>query len=343
MILVLKTTLSDPEVQSLLQRLQMMGLEGVIGCTQGQFRIGIIGGMHESTHLEVFNALPEVETVLPFPHPYKLASRAFKTDLTQIKVKDQVIGKELAIIAGPCSIESASQIDEIAAYIASKGVRFLRGGAFKPRTSPYDFQGLGKQGLQFMQRAADRHGLVSISEVMDTKDVDIVAEHVDVLQVGARNMQNYSLLKMLGKLKQPILLKRGLSATYAEVLMSAEYILQAGNPHVILCERGIRTFETYTRNTLDLAAIAVLQQLSHLPVIVDPSHGTGRRELVIPMSLAAVSAGAAGLMIEVHPSPDHSVSDAKQTICFEMFDTLMRRINALLGSMAISVASPESL
>jgi 3-deoxy-7-phosphoheptulonate synthase len=330
MILLLKSELSEQDVQDLLQRLQWMGLEGVIGCSQNQFRIGIVGGMNEGLHLDALHKLPEIEAVLPFLHPYKLASRGFKSESTQIKVKDCLVGGDnLAIIAGPCSIESETQIDEIAAFIASKGVRFLRGGAFKPRTSPYDFQGLGKQGLQFMQRAAERYGLVSVSEVMDTQDIELVAEHVDVLQVGARNMQNYSLLKLLGKIKQPVFLKRGCSATYADVLMSAEYILQSGNPNVILCERGIRTFETYTRNTLDLAAIVVLQQLSHLPVVVDPSHGTGRRELVIPMSLAAVTAGAAGLMIEVHPSPDQSISDAKQTISFEMFEVLIERINAL--------------
>jgi 3-deoxy-7-phosphoheptulonate synthase len=262
--------------------------------------------------------------------PYKLASRTHQLENTIIHIKGQRIGgSALAVIAGPCSIESKTQIDEIAAFIASQGAKFLRGGAFKPRTSPYDFQGLGERGLDYMQQAAERYGLVTVSEIMDSADVPMLSDHVDILQVGARNMQNYSLLKAVGQIKKPVLLKRGFSATYTDVLLSAEYILQAGNADVILCERGIRTFETYTRNTLDLAAIPVFQSLSHLPVLVDPSHGTGRRELVTTMSLAAVAAGASGLMIEVHPEPNQSISDAKQTLSFEMFEQLMKRLSSI--------------
>ena len=269
--------------------------------------------------------------------PYKLASRAHQLENTIIHIKGQSIGGEtLAVIAGPCSIESKDQIDEIAAFIASLGAKFLRGGAFKPRTSPYDFQGLGERGLDYMQQAVERYGLVSVSEIMDSADVPILSHYVDILQVGARNMQNYSLLKAVGQTKKPVLLKRGFSATYTDVLLSAEYILQADNPQVILCERGIRTFETYTRNTLDLAAVPVFQSLSHLPVLVDPSHGTGRRELVTTMSLAAITAGASGLMVEVHPEPNQSISDAKQTISFEMFEQLMKCIsNAITCSKTL--------
>lgn len=327
MILILKSNLVEQDVHRLLERLQWMGFNGALTCSNGQFRIGLTNGVDDQVHGAAFHELPEVEAVLPFSEPYKLASRGFKSENTVIIQEDKTIGAgQLAVIAGPCSIESEAQIDEIAAFVSSRGAQFLRGGAFKPRTSPYDFQGLGESGLKYMQQAAQRYGLVSVSEVMDGAEVPMLAEYVDVMQVGARNMQNYSLLKALGRINKPVLLKRGFSATYADLLMSAEYILQAGNPNVILCERGIRTFETYTRNTLDLAAIPILQQLSHLPVIVDPSHGTGRRELILPMSLAAVAAGASGLMIEVHPYPDASISDAKQTLSFEMFEQLMSRL-----------------
>ena len=243
---------------------------------------------------------------------------------TVIKIHNHFIGgKDCTVIAGPCSIESEEQIHQIASCVAASGATILRGGAFKPRTSPYDFQGLGEVGLQYLHHAAKKNNLLCVSEVMDTQQIDLVAKYVDILQIGSRNMQNFSLLKQVGKTGKPILLKRGLAATYKEFLMAAEYILQTGNPNVILCERGIRTFETYTRNTLDLAAIPILKELSHLPIIVDPSHGTGLRSIVPVMTYAAIASGANGVMLEVHTDPDQSISDAKQTISTQTFDSMM--------------------
>lgn len=243
---------------------------------------------------------------------------------TIISLKNQTIGHgTLTVIAGPCSVESEEQIHETAFHVKKAGATILRGGAFKPRTSPHDFQGLGETGLKYLKSAAEQNNLLCISEVMDTQEIDLVASYVDILQVGSRNMQNFSLLKQVGKSGKPVLLKRGFSATYKEFLLAAEYILQSGNPHVILCERGIRTFESYTRNTLDLAAVPILKELSHLPVIIDPSHGTGLRNLVAPMAKAALACGADGIMIEVHPTPDLSISDARQTISPEAFSDLM--------------------
>jgi 3-deoxy-7-phosphoheptulonate synthase len=249
------------------------------------------------------------------------------SERTVIKINNHVIGGDaFTVIAGPCSIESEEQIHQIAASVASNGAHILRGGAFKPRTSPYDFQGLGEVGLQYMQSAARQYNLLSVSEVMDTQEIDLVAKYVDVLQIGSRNMQNFSLLKQVGKTGKPILLKRGFAATYNDFLMAAEYILHTGNPNVILCERGIRTFETHTRNTLDLAAVPALRELTHLPIIVDPSHGTGLRNLVPTMAYAALTAGANGIMVEVHPEPDLSISDAKQTISLPTFTQMMKKL-----------------
>jgi len=249
------------------------------------------------------------------------------TDRLAIPLKNCVIGDgSLVVIAGPCSVESEEQIHTIAHAVAKSGAHILRGGAFKPRTSPHDFQGLGEEGLKYLHSAARANQLLCVSEVMDTKEIELVAEYADILQIGSRNMQNFSLLKQVGKAGKPVLLKRGFAATYQEFLMAAEYILQSGNPHVILCERGIRTFETYSRNTLDIAAVPILHELSHLPVIVDPSHGTGLRQIVPPMVYAAVAAGADGIMLEVHTHPDQSVSDAKQTISCETFDEIMKKV-----------------
>lgn len=262
-----------------------------------------------------------------FSKKFKLASREYQPHSSSISVGNHIIGHgELTIIAGPCSVESKEQIDDIAGLVSKQGAHILRGGAFKPRTSPYDFQGLGEKGLRYLKEAADKHNLLCISEVMDTQEIDLVANYVDILQIGARNMQNFSLLKQIGKIQKPVMLKRGLAATYTDLLMAAEYILESGNPNVILCERGIRTFETYTRNTLDITAIPVLHELSHLPVIVDPSHGTGIRRLVPPMAYAAVAAGADGIMVEVHSYPEKALSDAKQTLDPTMFETMMRII-----------------
>jgi 3-deoxy-7-phosphoheptulonate synthase len=259
-----------------------------------------------------------------------LASRASKSENTIVWIKGICIGgKTLFIAAGPCAVESREQIFACAAAARDSSAVALRGGCFKPRTSPYDFQGLGEEGILLLEEAGKEFGLITICEVMDASQVGFTADHVDILQVGARNMQNYSLLKSLGKVKNPILLKRAFSATYEELIMAAEYILSEGNPNVILCERGIRTFETYTRNTLDISAVPALSELTHLPIIVDPSHGTGKRSLILPLARAAVAAGAHGLMIEIHPEPDRSISDSKQTIDFRDFKKVVQEVKSI--------------
>jgi 3-deoxy-7-phosphoheptulonate synthase len=315
MILVLKPEIERKTVDDLIARLAWMNLQGVAIEENGHFYVAIVNGADARTDFKTFKILPEVEEILPFTQKFKLGSREFKKERTIIHINDCVIGNgTLAIMAGPCSIESEEHVYLTAEMVKKAGANILRGGAFKPRTSPYDFQGLGEEGLRYMQGAAKKYNLVSVSEVMDTKDIDLVASYVDILQIGARNMQNFSLLKQVGSAGKPVLLKRGLSATYMELLMAAEYILQSGNPNVILCERGIRTFETYARNTLDIAAVPILHHLSHLPVVIDPSHGTGIRTMVKPLACAAVAAGADGLIIEVHPEPDKALSDSAQTI-----------------------------
>ncbi len=332
MLLVMKKNILKKEVDELLARLSWMNLQAVLVEEEDRFHIAVVNGADVQTNLNHFTVLPGVETVLPLNQKYKLASRELKTQRSIIKIKDCSIGGGvLAVMAGPCSIESEEQIHRTAELVAQAGAKILRGGAFKPRTSPYEFQGLGEKGLQYMQSAAKKNNMLSVSEVMDTQDIELVAEYVDILQIGARNMQNFSLLKQIGKIGKPVMLKRGFAATYSDFLMAAEYILQAGNAQVILCERGIRTFETYARNTLDIAAVPILHELSHLPVIIDPSHGTGIRSVVPPMAYAAVAAGADGLMVEVHPEPDKALSDAKQTISPQTFADMMsviRKISA---------------
>jgi len=264
----------------------------------------------------------------------KLAGKDFHLNKTVIDVNSLKIGgDDLIIIAGPCAVESEKQIFETAKLVAKGGANILRGGTFKPRTSPYDFQGLGEEGLRYLHDAGKAYNLRTISEVMAIQQIDLVAKYVYILQVGARNMQNFDLLKALGRIKKPVLLKRGPSATYKDLLMAAEYILSAGNAEVILCERGIRTFETYTRNTLDIAAVPVLKELSHLPIIVDPSHGTGKRSLILPMARAAVAAGADGVMVEVHPEPDKALSDAAQTISPEAFSDMVVSLHAVFRAI----------
>ena len=258
--------------------------------------------------------------------PYQLVSREWKSQKTTFEINGVEIGKDLLMIAGPCAVENEEQIYTISEFLSKKGVRFMRGGAYKPRTSPYSFQGLKKEGLELMRRAADDHGLAVVSEIMSASQLDEFVENVDILQVGTRNMQNYPLLRALGKINKPVLLKRGMSSTIEEWLLAAEYILSGGNEQVILCERGIRTFETATRNTLDIAAVPLVQQLSHLPVIVDPSQGTGVRDIVDPVSVAAIAAGADGLIIEVHNQPEEALSDGDQSIYLDQFETLQKRL-----------------
>lgn len=276
---------------------------------------------------EVMEGVKECHRIVS---PYKLASRHFKPAGTVIKIGDvEIGGPEIVVMAGPCSVESEEQIAMSAEVVAAAGAKVIRGGAFKPRSSPYSFQGLGEEGLRIMRAAADRHGLLVISEVMDHVQIPLLSEYADILQVGARNMQNFNLLRELGKVRKPVLLKRGIAATIEELLLSAEYILSGGNYEVILCERGIRTFETSTRNTMDIAAIPVLRRLTHLPVVADPSHGTGKRDYVLPMARAAVAAGADGLLVEVHPDPDRALSDGAQTLHPKQFSELMRQIQAI--------------
>ena len=286
-----------------------------------------------------FAALPGVESVTPISRPFKLTSREFHPEDTVVDVRGVRIGDgSLTIMAGPCSVESREQLFETAEAVAAAGARVLRGGAFKPRTSPYSFQGLGLQGLRLLAEARERTGLPVVTEVMEPAQVDLVAEYADIVQVGARNMQNYSLLMAVGRIAKPVLLKRGFAGTIEEWLMSAEYVMSSGNPNVILCERGIRTFETYTRNTLDLGAVPLLHHLTHLPVVVDPSHATGKRFLVKPLVLAGVAAGADGAIVEVHPRPEEALSDGEQSLTLDQF----REIMALVGPGHAAVASLHS-
>lgn len=337
MILVLKADISQTIADELLIKLNWMGLQAILKQENARYHIAIVDGIDSNTDLMQFTSFSCVEKILPFTQKFKLASRKFNHERSVIHIGQQSIGGEqLAVMAGPCSIESEEQIHHIAELVADSGANILRGGAFKPRTSPYDFQGLGEPGLQYMQAAARKNNLLSVSEVMDTQQIDLLASYVDILQIGARNMQNFSLLKEVGKAGKPVLLKRGLSATYMDFLMAAEYILQTGNPNVILCERGIRTFETYARNTLDIAAVPILRELSHLPVIIDPSHGTGLREVVPAMAYAAIAAGCDGIMVEVHPHPEKSVSDARQTISPTTFAGMMKTVRSLHETMKLS-------
>lgn len=330
MILKLKPGLSIDEINQLMDLFHLMNLRTVLQQTEVSTTVTITNKLAANAHPELFTALPAVLEVIDSEPQFKLASHISKNSKTTITLPHHVIGAgELTVIAGSCSVESSDQIFATAKYVSAAGAQILRGGAFKPRTSPYDFQGLGETGLQYLQAAAQEYKMASVSEVMDTRDVELCAKYVDILQVGARNMQNFNLLKEVGLCQKPIVLKRGLCATYHEFLLAAEYILHAGNPNVILCERGVRTYETYTRNMLDVAAVPILQQLSHLPVIVDPSHATGRRELILPMARAAVAAGADGLMIETHEFPDRAVSDAMQTIDPIAFSEVMQAVNKI--------------
>ncbi len=297
-----------------------------------------ITGIRDGVDADTFLSMAGVEDVVRVSKPYKLVSREFREEDTTIRVGDDVIGgKELTVIAGPCSVESQSQILDLAGTLRDMGVRFLRGGAYKPRTSPYSFQGLRKDGLRYLKEAAIRTGMHVITEVKDTETLPLVADHADILQVGSRNMYNYSLLERIGDLKKPVLLKRAFSATIEELLLSAEYIASHGNYQIILCERGIRSFDSSTRNTLDLNAIPLVKQLSHLPVIADPSHGTGSWDLVAPMARAAVAAGADGIMVEVHPRPAEALSDAHQALLPFQFHHLVKEIKAVAEAVGRTI------
>jgi 3-deoxy-7-phosphoheptulonate synthase len=334
MLVLLKQGTSEQVAGDIAARLRMNGLAVHRADHQGRVRLGAVGD-GAVVDWSAVRAWAGVESVTPIPVPFKLVSRTFRPYPTIISVGRCAIGSDqLALMAGPCSVEGEQQVFAIAAAVAKAGATIMRGGAYKPRTSPYSFQGLGEEGLKLLRRAADAYGLAVVSEVMDTAQVPLVARYADILQVGARNMQNFALLREVGHAEKPVLLKRGMAATIEEWLMSAEHVVSHGNAQVILCERGIRTFETYTRNTLDLNAIPVVKELSHLPVIVDPSHGTGLRDKVAPMARAAIAAGSDGLIIEVHHDPDHALSDGAQSLYPEQYDELVaqiRTIAAVLG------------
>lgn len=329
MIIIMKPNATEEQVNNVSEKLKKSGFG--IHLSKGVERtvIGAIGDK-SAIELDSIQLLPGVSEIVHIRKPYKLASREFKAEDTQIKINESIsIGSNqpIFVIAGPCSVESREQLMEIAIEIKKAGAKGLRGGAFKPRTSPYSFQGLGEEGLKILKEAGQKTGLPIVTEALDTRTVEMVEKYADIIQIGARNMQNFELLKEVGKAKKPVLLKRGLAATIEELLMSAEYIMSEGNSNVILCERGIRTIETYTRNTLDLSAIPVIKKLSHLPVVVDPSHGTGRWEFVMPMSIAAVAAGCDGLIIEVHTKPEEALSDGPQSLKPETFLELMKKIS----------------
>jgi 3-deoxy-7-phosphoheptulonate synthase len=328
MVVVMQERATGEQVERVVAHLVEMGFD--VHRSTGALRtvIGAVGGrIGDPALIEV---LEGVQEVLRITEPYKLASRTFRPENTVITVDDvRIGGDEVIVMAGPCSAETEEQVEGAAVAVKRAGAKVLRGGAYKPRSSPYSFQGLGEDGLRMLREAADRHHLKLISEVMDLSQIETVEKYAHILQVGARNMQNFTLLRELGKSRTPVMLKRGISATIEEWLLSAEYILAGGNMNVMLCERGIRTFESYTRNTLDISAIPVVQHLSHLPVIVDPSHGTGRRDKVAPMARAAVAAGADGLIIEVHCDPDHALSDGAQSLFPSQFDRLMAELRII--------------
>ncbi len=334
-IIVLKPDTSEEALRHILKKLESKGLKAHVSKGTERTIIGVIGDTSKVTEEEedALRAMTGVENVMRIIKPYKLASREFR-DATVITVKDRTIGgKKIPVIAGPCAVENRTIIMNIAEKVKEAGASFIRGGAFKPRTSPYSFQGLGEEGLKYLAEASGKTGLPVVTELMDPRDLEVMVRYADIIQIGARNMQNFRLLLEVGSAQKPVLLKRGLSATIKEWLMSAEYIMSRGNHQVILCERGIRTFETATRNTLDLSAVPVLKQLTHLPVVVDPSHGVGKWDLVAPMAKAAVAAGADGLLIEVHTNPEEAMSDGEQSLKTEAFMKLMEQLKPLAAAV----------
>jgi len=330
MVVVMQEGSTEAQIQNAINKLMEMGFDIHRSTGARQTVLGAVGAIvdFDTRNIELLEGVSEVVRISA---PYKLASRHFRPEGSVVQLGKGVAvgGEEIVMMAGPCSVENPEQIDTVAAFVAKHGAKVLRGGAFKPRTSPYSFQGLGLKGLEMLRIAADAHGLLLVSEVMDLTQIPMIIEYVDVLQVGARNMQNYNLLKEVGKVTKPVLLKRGISATLEELLLSAEYIMMGGNYNVVLCERGIRTFESYTRNTLDISATPVIKKLSHLPIIVDPSHGTGRRDKVPPMARAAVAAGADGLLIEVHNDPEKALSDGAQSLYPEQFEQLVKELRMI--------------
>lgn len=330
MIIVFKKGTDQKNIDHLIEKIEALGLKPMVSSGVERTIVGVIGP-EDIARIQPFEVYPGVENVMTVLAPYKLVSREFKPEYSKVKVSDDVVfgGKKIIVIAGPCSIESDKQLLDIADAVKKSGAHVLRGGAFKPRSSPYSFQGLGLDGLKILKDASDKYNMPTVTEVMDPRDVELVSKYTDILQIGARNMQNFNLLKEVGQTKKPVLLKRGLSATIKEWLMSAEYILSEGNFDVILCERGIRTFETHTRNTLDISAVPIVKQLSHLPVIVDPSHATGKWNLVNPLSKASIACGADGIFVEVHSNPEEALSDGPQQLWPDKFDQMMKELSKM--------------
>jgi 3-deoxy-7-phosphoheptulonate synthase len=337
MLVVMQEGAEEAQTQNVIDRLVSMGF--IVHRSSGMLHT-VLGGVGPVGDVDpiAFEVMPGVKECHRIVSPYKLASRHFKPAGTKIKIGDvEIGGDQVVVMAGPCSVENRDQIGQVAEAVAASGAKVLRGGAFKPRSSPYSFQGMGEDGLKLLREAADCNKLLLVSEVMDQTQIPLIAEYVDILQVGARNMQNYNLLRELGALRKPVLLKRGVSATIEELLLSAEYILSGGNYDVILCERGIRTFETSTRNTMDISAIPVVKALSHLPIVADPSHATGRRDKVLAMARAAVAAGADGLLVEVHHDPDHALSDGAQSLYPAQFAELMNQLRIIAPAVGRTV------
>jgi 3-deoxy-7-phosphoheptulonate synthase len=337
MIIIFRKDVTEEQIQSTLRKIESLGYTPHLSRGAVKTICGVTGDDRSISESE-FDQLSGVETVLRVLKPYKLASREFHPDATRVEVGGVVLGPgSFAVIAGPCSVETEEQVESTAALVARLGLKLIRGGAFKPRSSPYSFQGLGEQGLEILSAAAHRHGLTIVTEIMSEHDVELVGRYTGVFQVGARNMQNFALLKALGETHTPILLKRSMMGTIEELLLSAEYIMKGGNHHVILCERGIRTFETQTRNTLDIAAVPVIKRLSHLPILVDPSHAMGDWHYVPAASLAAIAAGADGIIIEIHPDPASAKSDGKQSLSFPHFEELLLRLRDLAPHLGVAV------
>jgi len=342
MLIVMKAHASEEQVRTVCERVESLGFRAHSMPGAQRTAIGITGNEMEIDPGS-FDEMEGVQEVIRVSKPYKLVSRELKEDTTVVRFPNSdatVGGREVAIMAGPCAIESRNQAFATAECVAAAGARFFRGGAYKPRTSPYTFQGLAEDGLKILAEIRDRFGLMIVTEAIDNESLELVEKYADMIQIGARNMQNFSLLKRAGRTRKPVLLKRGMSATLEEFLMAAEYIMSEGNYNVILCERGVRTFADHTRNTLDLSVVPAVQRLSHLPIIVDPSHGTGKRNKVTPLSRAAVAVGADGLIIEVHPDPDRALSDGKQSLFPEQFDDLMAEVRQIARVLGRHVAEP---
>ena len=342
MVIVMRRDATAQQLEAVVDRLAQLGFRTHISRGTERTIVGAIGDRRPE-HIHQLEAMPGVERVVPILRPFKLAAREFQPQPTRVRVGEDGVepavigGDQVVVIAGPCAVESEEQLMEAAQAVKRAGAAILRGGAFKPRTSPYSFQGLAGEGLRLLAHVRRELRIPVVTEVMNPRDVDEVAEHSDMLQIGARSMQNFPLLREVGRARRPVLLKRGMAATIEEWLMAAEYIISAGNPNVVLCERGIRTFETATRNTLDLSAVAVVHELSHLPVVVDPSHGTGKASFVIPMARAGVAAGADGIMVEVHPHPEQALSDGPQSLTLQAFEQLMRELRPVAQAVGRSL------